>query len=94
MYAENYKNDFENIEFKKISAKHMRPERWEFFDEKHLDKIIKFDKKYSNLQEIADIHYGIATLKDDIYIFTPEYSDKEYHHFNDFKIEKICVPQL
>ena len=28
--CENYKNDFENIEFKKISAKHMRPERWEF----------------------------------------------------------------
>ncbi|MEK7200881.1 MAG: N-6 DNA methylase [Patescibacteria group bacterium] len=93
LYAENYKNDFENIEFKKISAKHMRPERWEFFDEKHLDKIIKFDKKYSNLQEIADIHYGIATLKDDIYIFTPEYSDKEYHHFNNFKIEKnLCAP--
>ena len=93
LYAENFKNDFKNIEYKKISTQHMKSERWEFFDEKYLDKIVKLNKKYSTLQEVANIHYGIATLKDDIYIFSPEKSDKNYFYFNDFKIEKkACVP--
>src|SRR3989344_2841835 len=68
LYAENFKSDFENLKYKKISIQYMRSERWEFFDEKYLDKIVKLNKKYSTLQEVADIHYGIATLKDDIYI--------------------------
>lgn len=93
LYAENFKNDFKDIEYKKISTKHMKSERWEFFDERYLDKIVKLNKKYSTLQELADIHYGIATLKDDIYIFSPEKSDKNYFYLNNFKIEKnICVP--
>lgn len=94
LYAENLKKDFKNIEYKKISTdKQMRLERWEFFDEKYLNKIIKLNRKYSTLQEIANIHYGIATLKDEIYIFSPEKSDKNYFYFNDFKIEKsLCVP--
>jgi len=93
LYAENFKNDFQNIEYRKISARYMKSERWEFFDEKHLNKIIKLNKKYSTLQEIADIHYGIATLKDDIYIFSPNKSDKTFFSFNNFKIERnICVP--
>jgi len=93
LYAENFKNNFNNLEYKKISARHMRLERWEFFDEKHLDKIIKLNKKYSTLQEVADIHYGIATLKDDIYIFSPDKNDKNYFYLDNFKIEKdLCVP--
>jgi len=93
LYAENFKNDFKNIEYKKIFAQHMRSERWEFFDEKYLDKIVKLNKKYSSLQEIANIHYGIATLKDEIYIFSPEKTDINYFYFNSFKMEKnLCVP--
>ncbi|MDD4477154.1 MAG: Eco57I restriction-modification methylase domain-containing protein [Patescibacteria group bacterium] len=93
LYAENFKNDFQNIEFKKISIQHMRTERWEFFDQKYLDKVVKLNKKYSTLQEVADIHYGIATLKDDIYIFSPDKSDNQYHYFGEYKIEKnLCVP--
>ena len=93
LYTENFKSDFNNLEYKKISAQHMRSERWEFFDEKYLDKIIRLNKKYSTLQEVANIHYGIATLKDDIYIFSPENQDKKYFYFDNFKIEKdICVP--
>ena len=93
LYAENFKNNFKDIEYKKISAQHLRSERWEFFDEKYLDKIIKFNKKYSTLGEIANIHYGIATLKDDLYIFLPEESDEMYFYFKGFKIEKnLCVP--
>ncbi|PIP28572.1 MAG: hypothetical protein COX29_00480 [Candidatus Moranbacteria bacterium CG23_combo_of_CG06-09_8_20_14_all_35_22] len=93
LYAENFKNDFKNIEFKKISTQHMRLERWEFFNEEYFDKIANLNKKYSTLQEIANIHYGIATLKDDLYIFSPEKSDKNYFYFNNFKIEKnLCVP--
>ncbi len=93
LYAENFKNDCRDIEFKKISAKHMRPERWEFFDEKYLDKIVKLNKKYSTLQDVADIHYGIATLKDELYIFSPEKSDSICYYLGEFKIEKnLCVP--
>ncbi|MFZ1020091.1 MAG: Eco57I restriction-modification methylase domain-containing protein [Minisyncoccia bacterium] len=93
LYAENFKNDFENIDYKKISKQHMKAERWEFFDKRYLNKIIEFNQKYSKLQDIADIHYGIATLKDEVYIFSPEKSDTKYHHFNEFKIEKnLCVP--
>lgn len=92
LYAENFKDNFKDIGYKKISARYLRPERWEFFDEKYLDKIIKLNKEYSTLQEVAYIHYGIATLKDDVYIFSPEKSDKKYFYFNGFKIEKsVCV---
>lgn len=93
LYTENFKNDLKDIKYKTISVQHMRSGRWEFFDEKYLNKIIKLNKKYSTLQEIANIHYGIATLKDDIYIFSPDKSDKNYFYINNFKIEKnICVP--
>ena len=93
LYAENFKNNFVNIEFKKISADHMRLERWEFFDKQYLNKIINLNKKYSTLQEIAHIHYGLATLKDEIYIFSPIKIDKIYFYFDKFKIEKeVCVP--
>ena len=93
LYTENFKNYFENLEYKKISTQHMRSERWEFFDEKYLDKIVKLNKKYATLQEVANIHYGIATLKDNIYIFSPDEEDKNYFFLNNFKIEKdLCVP--
>ena len=93
LYAENFKNDCQGIEYKKISAQHMRPERWEFFDKKYLDKIVKLNKKYSTLQDVANIHYGIATLKDDLYIFSPDKSDKDHHYLGEYKIEKnLCVP--
>lgn len=93
LYADNFKDDFENLEYKKISAQHLKPARWEFFDKKYLNKIVKFNKRYSTLQEIANIHYGIATLKDNIYIFSPDASDDIFFYLNDFKIEKnICVP--
>ena len=93
LYTENFKNDFKNIDYKKISAQYMKSARWEFFDEKHLNKVIKLNKKYSTLQEIANIHYGIATLKDDLYIFSPDKNDKNYLYLDDFKIEKdLCVP--
>lgn len=93
LYAENFKNDLQHVEYKKIPSNHMRADRWEFFDEKYLNKIIKLNRKYSTLQEVADIHYGIATLKDDIYIFSPDKSDGNYLYLNNFKIEKdICAP--
>lgn len=93
LYAENFKDNFSGLKYKKISSQNMNCLRWEFFDEEYSDKIAELNKKYSTLQEIADIHYGIATLKDDIYIFSPDKSDKEYFYKDDFKIEKnVCVP--
>lgn len=92
LYAENYRNDFNDLKYKKIISQQMKPERWEFFDEKYLNKIVELNKKCSTLKEIADIHYGIATLKDDIYIFSPRKSDEKFFYLNNFKIEKdICV---
>lgn len=93
LYAENFKNNLDNLKYKKLFAQKMKSARWEFFDEKYLNKIIKLNKKYSSLQEIANIHYGIATLKDEIYIFSPEKTDNKFYYFNNFKIEKdLCVP--
>ncbi len=93
LYAENFKDNFENLKYKKISSENMNLARWEFFDEKYLKKIKELGKKYSTLHEIANIHYGIATLKDDIYIFSPDKTDEKYFYRGDFKIEKnICVP--
>lgn len=93
LYAENFKNNFKDIEYKRIPVRHMKKERWEFFDEKYLNKIIRLNKKYSTLQEVANIHYGIATLKDNVYIFSPEKTDKNFYYFNNFKIEKnLCAP--
>lgn len=93
LYAENFKNDFNDIKYKKISTNKMNSERWEFFDQEYQNKITGLNKKYSKLKDIADIHYGIATLKDEFYIFSPQKNDKLYYYFNDFKIEKsLCVP--
>ncbi|OHA26610.1 MAG: hypothetical protein A3D52_00880 [Candidatus Taylorbacteria bacterium RIFCSPHIGHO2_02_FULL_44_36] len=93
LYSENFKDNFENMEYKKILSQYLRADRWRFFDKEYSDKIIALNKEFSTLQEIADIHYGIATLKDDVYIFSPEKSDKSYFYFNGFKIEKnLCVP--
>jgi adenine-specific DNA-methyltransferase len=93
LYADNFKDNFQDIQYKKISKNRMRSERWEFFDENYLNKIVKLNNKYSTLKEIADIHYGIATLKDDLYIFSPEKDDRDYYYFDNYKIEKdLCVP--
>ena len=93
LYGENFKNNFENISYKMISKQKMNTIRWEFFDKKYSEKIFQLNKKYSKLQDIADIHYGIATLKDDIYIFSPNKIDRTYFYFRGFKIEKnLCVP--
>jgi len=93
LYVENHKADFEKLNYKKIFIENLKSERWEFFEQEFSDKIAKLNKKYSSLQEIADIHYGIATLKDDIYIFSPEKIDEKYFYKDGFKIEKnLCVP--
>ncbi|MFA6999797.1 MAG: Eco57I restriction-modification methylase domain-containing protein [Candidatus Paceibacterota bacterium] len=94
LYTENYKNNFNDIVYKKI-LKNMedKSKPWQFLNEEYARKIDKLNKKYSTLQEIANIHYGIATLKDDIYIFSPDEEDKIFFYFKGFKIEKdLCVP--
>lgn len=93
LYANNFVNNFNNIEYKLIKSDTLKPERWSFHDKKYHDKIIALNKKYPSLQDIADIHYGIATLKDDIYIFSPSLVDNQYLYINNYKIEKeLCVP--
>lgn len=93
LYALNLKANFDDLDYKTIATASLKSERWEFFDQKFLTKINQLEQKYPKLHEVADIHYGIATLKDDIFIFTPEREDKTYFYFQQHKIEKpICVP--
>lgn len=93
LYTQNFKNHFLDLEYRQISKKNIRSERWEFFSDDYSQKIKELNKKYSKLNDIADIHYGIATLKDDVYIFSPERFDHNYFYFKDCKIEKsLCVP--
>ena len=93
LYANHHAENLGNIKYKKILSENMRTLRWEFFDEEHVAKITHLSGMYSTLHDVADIHYGIATLKDDIYIFSPDKTDSEYFYRADFKIERdLCVP--
>lgn len=93
LYAENFKNDAEDIVFRTIDKKNLGSDRWQFFDREHSRKIATLRKNFSSLEEVADIHYGIATLKDDVYIFSPEDEDEKYFLKDGFKIERsVCVP--
>lgn len=93
LYAQNFKKDLNNLNYQKIEKKNIFFSRWEFLNEKQSAKIAEFRKNYSKLNEIADIHYGLATLKDEIYIFSPERFDEHFFYFSGFQIEKeICVP--
>jgi adenine-specific DNA-methyltransferase len=92
-YGENFKENLENIAYKKIQTERMTNKRWEFFDEAFSQRRILLRSKYHSLGEIADIHYGIATLKDDVYIFSPDREDEKFFSFRGFRIEKtLCVP--
>ncbi|MCK5459693.1 Eco57I restriction-modification methylase domain-containing protein [Candidatus Parcubacteria bacterium] len=92
-FTENFKNDFDNLKFKKIKTKKLNNEKWEFLDENFLIELENLRRNHATLNEIADIHYGIATLKDNIFIFSPDNEDKKYFFRKNFKIEKkICVP--
>jgi len=91
-FAENFKNNFDNLDFKKNLTKNLRTEKWGFFDEDFSQKLEKLKRNHATLNEIADIHYGIATLKDDVFIFTPTGEDEKCFFRGNFKIErKLCV---
>lgn len=93
LYAENFKNDVKDIAFRTIDKKNLHSDRWQFFDREHSRKLAALRKEFSSLEEIADIHYGIATLKDDVYIFSPEEENEKYFMKDGFKIERsVCVP--
>ena len=92
-YTENFKNDFENLNFRKIPAQNLRSEKWGFFDEDYSAELENLRRNYATLDEITNIHYGIATLKDDVYIFSPDNEDETYFYRGFWKIEKdLCVP--
>jgi adenine-specific DNA-methyltransferase len=93
LYAQNFKKDFFGIEYGQILKQKLSVGRWEFLSDDSAAKMAEFRKKYSKLDDVADIHYGLATLKDDAYIFSPERIDEKYFYFADHQIEKnLCVP--
>ena len=84
---------FPNIAFKNIDLPSLQETPWSFVDENLSQKMKKLRDSHSTLGQIADIHYGIATLKDDIFIFRPENQTEGSYIINGYAIEKsICVP--
>lgn len=91
LYADNHKNDFFDLDYKKIIKNNLNDNKWEFFDQDYFDFRCGLLKKYARLNDVADIHYGLATLKDDLYVFSPSKTDKEYYYWENYKIEKKLV---
>jgi len=93
LYAENFKEGFDTISYKEISTEKLVNGKWKFFSDAYFNKFDLLAKNHASLKEIANIHYGIATLKDDIYIFRPDKIDQNYFFRDNFKIEKdLCIP--
>lgn len=92
-YVECDSGQTENCVYKQVSKKNISLDKWMFLDDAHVEQYNAMRTRYSTLHEIADIHYGIATLKDDVYIFAPDAEDESYVYRGKYKMEKdACVP--
>ncbi|SMB51074.1 Type IIS restriction enzyme Eco57I [Serratia proteamaculans] len=83
-----------SINFEKINYKHLNHRKgWNLRNNKVMDKIESTGKPFG---EIYKTRHGIATLKNNIYIFRPVRHDCEFYYLNDadggtYKIEKeLC----
>lgn len=83
----NKKIKFEKIYYKDLDSK----KGWNLNAHKIISKIESIGRPFG---ELYQTRHGLATLKNDIYIFKPVYEDDEYYYLNNdglFKIEKsIC----
>lgn len=86
-------SDLENIEFNKIIKDDLDDRRWEFLTEYDVEVLNDIKGDGTTLGNIADIHCGLATLRDSLYIMDNPEEDDNYFFFNNHKIEKdICKP--
>lgn len=83
----NKKSKFEKIYYKDLDSK----KGWNLNSHKIISKIESIGQPFGKLYQTR---HGLATLKNDIYIFKPVYEDEKYYYLNNeglFKIEKsIC----
>lgn len=95
-YLEYYKSESNNLndkkQFNKIKYSLLNSKKgWNLKD---TDIISKIEAIGSPFGEKYKTSHGLATLKNDIYIFKPIYEDEKYYYFNkdkDYKIEKeLC----
>ncbi|PXY88446.1 Eco57I restriction-modification methylase domain-containing protein [Gilliamella apis] len=95
-YLEYYKSESNNLndkkQFNKIKYSLLNSKKgWNLKD---TDIISKIEEIGSPFGEKYKTSHGLATLKNDIYIFKPIYEDEKYYYFNkdkDYKIEKeLC----
>ena len=90
-YLEYYKSESNNLndkkQFNKIKYSLLNPKKgWNLKD---TDIISKIEAIGSPFGEKYKTSHGLATLKNDIYIFKPIYEDEEYYYFNKDKGYKI-----
>ena len=95
-YLEYYKSESNNLndkkQFSKIKYSLLNPKKgWNLKD---TDIISNIEAIGSPFGEKYKTSHGIATLKNDVYIFKPIYEDEKYYYFNkdkEYKIEKeLC----
>lgn len=85
------KSDFINISYSELNDF----DGWFLIDKKVRENIEKIEKIGSSLGTRFEIRNGFATLKNNIYVFTPVKEDQSYYFLqkdgNEYKIEKdIC----
>ncbi|PQA97788.1 hypothetical protein B0A69_00160 [Chryseobacterium shigense] len=88
-------NDFLNIPYESLNIK----DGWHLVDDSIKEVINIIESTGKKLGNIFDIKNGFATLKNDIYVFTPIREDSKYYYFKrknlDYKIEKpICIDTI
>ena len=82
---------FENISYSNLNDK----KGWILKDKKTSAKIHKIEKVGNPLGEVVEIRNGFATLRNDIYLITPQKTDRKYLYFEkegkEFRVERsIC----
>lgn len=78
----NSLDSFENISYASLDAQ----EGWNLQNQDWVKKIESVGKPFSELFKTRN---GIATLKNKIYIFSPEGESQDYYYLNDGKIHEI-----
>lgn len=72
-------NHFETLGFSKIYFKDLNPEKWRLLNEEDYENIKRIESINKSLNELTNIHVGIATLKDILYFVDSSKEDGNYY---------------
>ena len=76
--------DFEKVYYNNLNSK----SGWNLRNHNLIQKIEMTGTPFG---EVYTTRHGIATLKNDIYIFKPLKEDKDYYYFMDSKEQEVCI---